>query len=286
MSRPSGSEADTNVAAGAAGWSRALVNGAAVGLDEARLAVTDDGVARGDGAFETLGVWNGRPFMPEAHVERIQRSLRAIGLAAPDAETVLDEIREICAPAGDVDAALRVYVTGSGARVLTLTPPPDRPETRSLCTQPAPWIRPLGTYGPAGAKMMSYAPNMAASRAAQRAGFDDALLVSLEGLVLEGPTFCLLWVRDGQVRTPTPELGIVDSISRRMLVELAAEAGWPVEEGRWPLEELAGASEIFVCSSVREVSALRRVDDWRYEPPTPVAEELGAALAKRRRGGG
>lgn len=267
------------------GLDTALINGRAVPLAEATLPVTDDGVARGDGAFETVGVWDGRPFRIDDHLDRLAASLAAIGLPPVDTALLRAEAESLV-DGVDADAALRIYVTGSSTRLLTLSAQPARPPTRHLVPQPAPWIRPLGTYGPAGAKTMSYMPNMAATRAAQAAGGDDALLISLEGLVLEGPTFCVLWVHDGVVRTPAVDLGVVDSISRRTLLDASRESSLEIAEGRWHLDDLAGASEFVVCSSVRPVIAARRVGDLRFADETPITDLLGRLLDARRRGSG
>lgn len=263
----------------------ALINGQRLPLAEAALPVTDDGVARGDGAFETVGVWGGRAFRVGDHLDRLAASLDAIGLPPVDAELLRSEVDALL-DGLDTDAALRIYVTGSGTRLLTLSGQPVRLPARHLVPQPAPWVRPLGTYGPAGAKTMSYMPNMAATRAAQADGGDDALLVSLEGLVLEGPTFCVLWVADGEVRTPEVGLGIVDSISRRTLLDLGRDAGYRVVEGGWPLGEVIGASEFLVCSSVRPLTAVRRVADLTFPDRSPVTDTLGTLLEARRRGKG
>lgn len=260
----------------------ALINGERFPLAEARLAITDEGVARGDGAFETVGVWGGRPFRPADHLARLDASLTAIGLPPADTGLLRTEM-EALVDGLDGDAALRVYVTASGTRMLTLTAQPVRLPARHLVPQPAPWVRPLGSYGPAGAKTMSYMPNMAATRAAKAAGGDDALLVSLEGLVLEGPTFCVLWVRQGVVQTPAVDLGVVDSISRRTLVDLARETGYDVAEGHWRLEDITDATEFLICSSVRPVIAATRVGARGFPPDTPVRDLLAAALDARRR---
>lgn len=261
----------------------AVVNGARVALSAAALPVTDEGVARGDGAFETMGVWDGRAFRVDDHLARLTASLESIGLPSPDTAQLRAEVDGLLADV-DGDAALRVYITGSGTRVLTLTAQPRRLPARRLVPQPAPWIAPVDAYGPAGAKTMSYMANMAATRAAQRAGGDDALLVSLDGVVLEGPTFCVLWVRDGVLHTPAVDLGIVDSISRRTLVELAQGEGYDVVEGRWRLDEVAGADEFLACSSVRPVIAARQVGDLAFADHAPVGDLLDEALEGRRRG--
>ncbi|HUH06403.1 MAG TPA: aminotransferase class IV [Egibacteraceae bacterium] len=260
----------------------AIINGAAMALADARLAISDDGVARGDGAFESIGVWARRPFRLEDHLERLGRSLSAIGLAQPDFALIRDEVDALLDGMSGAQGALRIFVTGSGSRMLTLgTLPPIR-ESNRLSPQPAPWIRPLESYRPAGAKTMSYSPNMTATRAAQAEGADDALLISLEGLILEGPTFCVLWVADGVLHAPELELGIVDSISRRTLLELADEAAIPVARGRWGLADLAGASELMLCSALRELSSVGSVDALEFDGAAPVRGLLADRLRARR----
>jgi branched-subunit amino acid aminotransferase/4-amino-4-deoxychorismate lyase len=261
---------------------RASIDGVLMPLDQARLPIADQGVARGDGGFETCGVWDGEPFRLEDHLRRLNRTLDAIALPPAD----LDQVR---AEAGALlegwtgDGALRLYITATGTRAFTLSPPPDRLPARVLVPQPAPWIRPLGTYGPSGAKTMSYLPNMVATRAAVRAGGDDALLVALEGWILEGPTFAVLWVRDGVLRSAASELGVIESVTRMTVLEAAGAEGIPVELGRWQLEELDGADEVLVCSAVRDVIAVEYVGERHYPGPFPVRDRLSAALWAARR---
>lgn len=267
---------------------QAMVDGVVLPFSQAGLSLADEGVARGDGAFETVGVWDGRPFRLPDHLQRLAASLAAIGLPPADLDLLASEaerlLRGIAPPNPPRDAALRFYVTGSGTRVITLTPQPARPAIRWLVPQPAPWIRPLGTYAPAGAKTMSYGPNVAATRAALRAGGDEALLVSLEGYVLEGPTFGVLWVHDDVIHAPAIGLGIVDSISRRTILAAARAAGMRVELGGYRLEDLAGASEFLISSAVRDVMTIRRVGEQDFTGPTLVRVLLSKALEDARRG--
>lgn len=262
----------------------ALIDGVDHPLERAALGLTDAGVARGDGAFETVGVWDGRPFRLDDHLRRLDASLAAIGLpAAPGPQLRADVGHALDGQGGD--AALRLYVTGSGTRIVTLSEPPLRPDLRRLVSQPAPWIRPLGTYGPSAAKTMSYGPNMAASRAAQRAGGDDALLVSLEGVALEGPTFAVLWVRAGVLEAPPLELGLVDSISRRTLLALAEREGIAHRTVRCTVGEVVTADEVLACSSVRPAQRVAMVDDHRLPDDAPVTHRLATALEEARRSG-
>jgi branched-subunit amino acid aminotransferase/4-amino-4-deoxychorismate lyase len=127
-----------------------------------------------------------------------------------------------------------------------------------------------------GVKWLSYAPNMAATDAARRRGFDDALLLTAAGEVLEGPTFTVAWVRGGVVETPAMEMGILASITREVLFESCARIELPVDEDRYPLDSLVDADEAMVLSTTKEVTPIAAVGD-RSIPEGPVAGDLAAA---------
>ena len=260
----------------------AMVNGQRQPLAAATLAITDDGAVRGDGAFETVGVWGGHAFRLPDHLKSIAASLAAVALPPADLELIADEAASLLDGATD-DGALRIYLTASGTRVLTLAPPPQRPDTATLQPQPAPWIRPVGSFAPAGAKTMSYVANMAATRVAQQQGAHDALLVALEGWVLEGPTFAVLWTAGGTLFSAPVSLGIVDSVSRRTVLEIAAGEGVPVVEEPRPLADLLAADEVMICSAVRPLLPIRRVADTAFGGPTPLRDRLAALLDQSRR---
>jgi branched-subunit amino acid aminotransferase/4-amino-4-deoxychorismate lyase len=133
---------------------------------------------------------------------------------------------------------------------------------------------------------MSYGANMAATRAAQAAGGDDALLVSLEGYVLEGPTFAVLWVVGGRLYAVPAELGIVDSISRRTLLDISAADGIPTAVEACRLDQVLAADEVVACSAVRDVIAVKRIDDTELPAGTPVRDVLALRLNALRREGG
>jgi branched-chain amino acid aminotransferase len=134
------------------------------------------------------------------------------------------------------------------------------------------------TYQPSvilnGVKSLSYAANMQASRLAAARGADEALLVRPDGVVLEAPTSTVFWVSDGRLRTPSLEVGILASITReRLLGELE------VEQGAYSLDELRGAREVFLASTVREIQAVAAVDETEMaECPGTRTREAAAAF--------
>ena len=103
-----------------------------------------------------------------------------------------------------------------------------------------------------GVKSLSYAANMLASRLARERGFDEALLVTPHGRVLEAPTSSIFWVKDGEMLTPPLDDHILASITRAIVIEQRRR-----DEQPCTLEELLGADEAFLASTTREVHPSR-----------------------------
>ena len=264
----------------------ASIDGVVMPLGNAALPYTDQGLVRGDGGFETVGVWNGRPFRLGDHLDRLNASLHAALLPGIDPAPLAGHVRELLDEAlgeEELDAMVRLYVTASGTQVVLVSEQPERPPHRRLDPVIAPWIRPRGTYVLAGAKTISYMPNMVTSRVAQSDGADDALLLSLEGWVLEGPTFGVMWMDAGALCVPSVELGIVNSISRRSVISLAESAGIEVRTGSWPLEDVLAADEVMTSSAVRPLQALEAIGDAQLPQGAPTAQMLAGQLEKWRR---
>ena len=244
---------------------------------EATMPLDDPIVVRGDGCFEALRSYGGRLFGLDEHLDRLAASAAALDIALPSLEKVGRWANAAAAAQGD--GVVRILVSGDaeGAEVYVFaTPLPDLPETLRLGPVFAPWHPGGERWELAGIKTLSYAPNMAAGRVAQSVGFDDALLVSRNGEVLECPTSSVLWAVDGVIETPSLDLGILGSITRRTALALAARLQEPVREGRFPLARLQAASEVALLSSIKEIVPVTAVGEWDY-PPGPVTARLSAA---------
>ena len=129
---------------------------------------------------------------------------------------------------------------------------------------------------------MSYATNVAAEAEAKRRGADDAVLVDLDGTVLEGPVTNVWWREGTRLLTPALELGILAGETRSALLELASSLGYETEEGIYRLDRLLGAEEAFTSSSVREVMPVAAVDERAYAS-REAAEALQRALRRAAR---
>ncbi|OLE38338.1 MAG: hypothetical protein AUG48_02075 [Actinobacteria bacterium 13_1_20CM_3_68_9] len=243
----------------------ASVDGRISGTTAATIPLPDDGLYRGDGVFEVIRLYGGRPFALREHLDRLQRSAAAIEL--PTERSMIErELATLLTEFGTEDAQLRIVLTRGGRRILLVEQLPERGASVRLATV---------TYSPSviltGVKSLSYGANMQATRIAQRRGADEALLVRPDGVVLEAPTSTIFWASaQGGLRTPSLEAGILDSITRAQIVR-----SLHVEEDEFPADDLLGAREAFLASTVREVQPVSAIDGHELEtgPLTLEAEE-------------
>lgn len=246
----------------------ASVDGSIGPTAEAKIPLKDDGLYRGDGVFEVIRLYGGRPFAIDDHLDRLERSAAAIELPAQRAELEI-EIEALLAAHGGADAQLRLIVTRGGRRIALIEPLVEHTETVRLATV---------TYSPTviltGVKSLSYGANMQATRVANGAGADDALLIRPDGIVLEASTSTVFWASGGELRTPALDAGILDSITRRAVVESLA-----VSEGEYPLSDALRASEAFLASTVREIQPISAIDGAVFEPGPRTAEAREAFAA-------
>jgi branched-subunit amino acid aminotransferase/4-amino-4-deoxychorismate lyase len=238
--------------------------------DEATIPVTDPGLLRGDGVFEVIHVYDGRPFAFDDHLRRMANSAKNLRLEI-DLSAVRADAEALLAQAGPLDGAIRLLVTRGGRRVglVEALPAYDQPLALASIEYVPPRVLD-------GVKSLSYAGNMLAGRLARETGADEALLVTPHGRVLEGTTSSLFATLDGETLV-TPPLSdrVLDSITRRHLLELLPNA----REEVITREELRGAREAFLASTTREVQAIARIDgDELPQAPGPLTQAAADAF--------
>lgn len=252
---------------------RVLIDGELVADAEATISVFDWGVVRGFGCFEVIRSYGGKPFRSGAHIDRMAVSAAALGIDLPPRQDLMSWVAAQAEAGGD--CLVRAYTT-AGSRdslyssrsrtVVMWEELPHVPDELRLAVRPAPW-HPAGSASElSGAKTLSYAPNMAATQAAEEAGFHEALLVSRENWVLEGPTFSVGWFRDGVLGLPALDLLVLASITRQATVEVAAELGLDVEESRATVDEVIAADEVFAMSTVKEIVSVVAIGESELSP--------------------
>ncbi len=249
-----------------------LMNGVPTDPADAAVSIFDIGFQRGYGCFEAMRSYDGNVFRLDGHLDRLERSADHLRLTLIDRST----LRSWCsASARGGDGVLRVYVTGGvdasvlgteNVTIVYLEPLPKLPASVRLDLLDAPWHSDGQVSELTGAKTLSYGPNLAATIEAKSKGFDDAALLGSDGGVLEGPTFSLAWVSDGILFTPGLDSQILESITREATLEVAGQIGVEVSVGQFHREDLLGADEVFIMSTVREVMPVTEIAGVRFEP--------------------
>jgi branched-chain amino acid aminotransferase len=249
----------------------ASLDGRVMPASEATIPATDEGLLRGDGVFEVIRVYDGRPFALVDHLDRMELSAANLRLPETFRAELGAEIAELLAERGgpEFDGLLRLVLTRGGHRLLLTEPLPV----------PAASIR-LGVieYAPTrvlnGVKSLSYGGNMLCTRLAKERGFDEALLVTPHGRVLEAPTSSLFWVdAEGVICTPPLSEHILASITRARVMEVAE-----VEERVCTMDDLRAAGEAFLASTTREVQPITAIEDIEF----PEGERTRTAQAALR----
>ena len=250
----------------------ACLDGVVAPAGETTIPVTDEGLLRGDGVFEVVRVYDGHPFLLDEHLERMERSAASLRLAGPFPAAELErEAAELLAARGgaEFDGLLRLLLTRGGRRLLLTEPLPPSPERARLA---------YVTYAPTrvldGVKSLSYAGNMLCSRIARERGFDEALMVTPHGRVLEAPTSSIFWVDErGVLCTPPLDEHILASITRDHLLRLVE-----VEERTVSADELLAAQEAFLASTTREVQSVAAIERREFPEPGEVTRKAAAAF--------
>jgi branched-subunit amino acid aminotransferase/4-amino-4-deoxychorismate lyase len=270
------------------------LNGRVVPAARARVSALDRGLLHGDGLYDTWRLYDGVPFATAAHLRRLARAARHLGLPAPGAAALWDgRVRRLAARNRLADAAVRLTLTRGTAGDAVLPTRTGKP-TFLLATRPLPadlaqrqqrgiraTLLPFPRDGapPWGAfKLIGHASAVAGRMLAQRRRAQEGLYVSADGHVAEGTTSNLFVVRRGTLLTPPADGHILGGVTRDLVLRLARRAGLPVREVRLVAATLAGADEILVTASTVEILPVVRLDaatigDGRPGPVTRALQD-------------
>ena len=267
-----------------------FLNDKFVRQEEAVVSVFDHGFLYGDGVYETLRSYGSRLFMCQQHVARLFRSAEAIGLTIPIHREQWPELLHESMARNDVgtpqqDAYLRITVS-RGVGGIGLNP--------ALCPSPTIVIMTKPLVAPAAAlyetgvdvmlastrrnlpsalspqiKSLNFLNNILAKREALAAGAFESVLLNWEGHLTECTISNLFFVTDGHLRTPSLECGILDGITRSIVLQLAKEHAIAVTEGRFTPTQLYQAEESFVTNTSMEIMPVTSVDRKPIGDGTP-----------------
>ena len=255
-----------------------FLNDRFVEKEQARISVFDHGFLYGDGVYETLRAYHGRIFLLERHLARLRRSCDLIGLSLPVKDDGwMSIISEILIRNGLEDAGLRLTISrGEGELGIdpglcarptvvviakSLVPYPARMREEGVRLQLVSVRRnPQSAQSPQ-IKSLSFLNNILAKQEAVQAGAYDALMLNMDGHVTECTTSNIFFVANQRLHTPSVACGILEGITREVVIELARGLGIEVKEGAYAAEELLQADECFMTNTGLEVMAVSRIGE-------------------------
>jgi branched-chain amino acid aminotransferase len=260
---------------------------------EAVVSVFDHGFLYGDGVYETLRAYQGQIFMLQEHIARLERSAHLIGLPIPlDSGQWSPLLAEVLRRNSLSSAYIRITVSrGEGAigldpglcpsptLVIVAQPLPSYPPSlyeQGIALIVAATRRNLPEALPTQVKSLNFLNNILAKREASEAKAFDAVMLNADGHLAECTTSNVFFVEGGRVCTPARSCGILDGITRNVVLRLAAEQHIPTEEGTYEPDQLFSAEECFLTNTTMEIMPVRAVDDRTIGTgcPGPMTERL------------
>ena len=265
-----------------------------VPVEEARISVFDHGLLYGDGVFEGIRIYNGRIFEEAQHIKRFFESARAIRLDLPMTREEVSEAMHEAMQANGItgDGYIRLVATrGVGSLGLsihhTACPtvfviadkialyPPEVYKRGLHCV-----ISSLGRNHPnttsPRVKSLNYLNNIMAKAEAREAGADEAIMLTVDGYVSECTGDNIFLVRDGEIYTPPTSIGIIEGITRKVVMELARKRGIAVYEKMLIRHDLYIADECFATGTAAEVIAITMIENRPIADgkPGPITIQL------------
>lgn len=275
-----------------------MIDGNLLEPEQATISVFDRGFLYGDAVFETIRTYGGMPFEIDQHLQRLEWSAGRVFIPLPVSLAVLrSEVYAAVDAAQNPESYIRVMVTrGRGAmgldpsttehsvRVIIvdrLDPPPPEAYAQGIATITFKTQRFGDATAAAGAKVANYLVAVLAMREARAVGASEALITDHTGRIVEGSTSNVFAAHAGELVTPPESAGILPGITRRRVLEAAADLGIPVRYSAFDQASLCDHDELFVCSSIRELLPVVRVDGRPVGggAPGPITRAL---LAKFR----
>lgn len=281
----------------------AYVNGCYLAHTEAGVHIEDRGLQFADGIYEVLGVIGGYPLDEEEHLDRLERSVREIGMALPMGRRAIKLVSRELVRRNNLQNAL-VYMQVTRGAVRRDHPAPQMPPRPTLIMTVKPInltvnaerrtkgvsaiVLPDERWARRDIKSTALLPNILAKTKARDAGAFEAILTDADGFVTEGAS-TTFWIVDeaGTLITRDLSHAVLPGVTRRVILDAAREAQIPVVERRFTPDEAKSARETFLSAATLGATAVVEIDnvpvgDGHPGPLTRRIQELYVALAVRR----
>jgi branched-chain amino acid aminotransferase len=270
------------------------IDGHIVPVSQAKVCVFDHGLLYGDGVFEGIRIYGGRIFEEQAHIRRFYESAKAIKCEVPMAPDQLSDTMYETMRANNItgDGYIRLLLTRGvgnlGINPLQTAQPniiiiaatiqlyPEELYETGMSAVTATTIRNHPNSLSPRIKSLNYLNNILAKIEALDAGVHECIMLNHEGYVAEGTGDNLFIVRNGTIMTPPASAGILEGITRGVVIKLARRRKLPVAEKTLIRHDLYVAEELFMTGTAAEVIAVTQVD---HRPigtgkPGPLTQQL------------
>jgi branched-chain amino acid aminotransferase len=280
------------------------LDGQFVDKENAKISVYDHGLLYGDGVFEGIRVYNSKVFECEAHLDRLWASARAIRLTIPiTRDEMRAAIHQTFKENKFTECYIRVCITrGVGYLGIspancqkpsvfvisdTITMYPKEMYEKGMAIITASVIRNHPNALSSRIKSMNYLNNILAKIEAIDAGVPEAIMLNHEGNISECTADNIFMVRAGKVLTPTTADGILEGITRKVVLELCGRLGIPCAEQTLQKYDLYIADECFLTGTGAEIVSVTKIDGRPIGGGTvgPITRKLADAFARHVREG-
>lgn len=256
------------------------LNGDWLESEAARIPIDDRGFLYADGVFETARLVRGKYFRLQQHLDRLKQSAAQLKLDVPTSDELHAILEQLALRNALTEASVRITITrgpggrgldtrGAGPQTVLATISPVAADWReraargwSLIT--AQTRRPSPQSVPAQLKALGRVYAILAHLEAEVAGADDALLLTADGHVAEGPTWNFFWRKGHTIRTADVRGGVLEGVTRQIILDLAQGNGLRTEEGFWPVSDVVGADEAFASMTSVGVVPIRSLDGYAF----------------------
>ncbi len=283
---------------------KVYIDGKLIDKEHAAVSVYDHGLLYGDGVFEGIRVYGGKVFLLAEHVDRLYESALAIRLTIPLSKSEMVRAVEDTVKANAIgDGYVRLVVTrGAGYLGLdirktshpmviviadTISLYPEEFYRNGLAIITASTIRNHPAALSARIKSLNYLNNILAKIEATDAGCQEALMLNHKGEVAECTGDNIFIVRRGVLKTPPTDAGILEGVTRNVVLKLAREAGLPAQEVTLLRHDIFASDECFLTGTAAEVVPVVKLDgrDIGTGKPGPVTQDLRGRFQRLVRGG-
>ena len=257
-----------------------FLNKTIVPESDAVVSVYDRGFLYGDGIYETMRAYNGVVFMLEKHLERLGRSALLTRLDIPETGFITDAVCRTMEANKLSDAYIRVTVS-RGKGPIGLDPDLCKEPTFVVITEDfreypghlysdgvklviAKTRRNLVSAINPRIKSLNFLNNIFAKMEAKEGGAYEAVMLNAEGLIAEGTVSNIFFVKDNVLCTPALDVGVLDGITREMVISLAKKNDIRVSEGKYYPSDLFNATEVFFTNTTSEIMPVSQVELIAY----------------------